>query len=152
MTRIVLDTSVFFSSFPCSGDLSTTWSVVAELRDLRSKARLDILRESGLEIRDPGPESLARAREASIKSGEKESLSQTDLDILALALELGGSVCTDDYALQNVARRLGIEVIPIRQKGGSGKRWYYRCSGCGKYGKGPGECPVCGSPFKRRIK
>lgn len=152
MTRIVLDTSAFISPFPCDGELYTTWSVVSELKDLRSKARLDLFRESGLEVREPGAGSRARAAEAAVKSGEQESLSSTDIDVLSLAIETGASICTDDYALQNVARRTGIQVIPIRQKGSSGIRWIYRCTGCGKYGKGPGECPVCGSPFKRRIK
>jgi UPF0271 protein len=150
--KMVLDSSVFFGDHVCHGELYTSWSVADELKDLASKVRFDLLRESGLEVRDPETTYVTRAREASIAAGEEEALSRADTDVLALAVQLEAAVVTDDYALQNVARKLGVAVIPLRQKGTSGIRWKYRCTGCGRYHKGPGECPVCGSPVKRRIK
>jgi endoribonuclease Nob1 len=150
--KMVLDSSVFFGDHRCDGELFTAWSVAEELKDLASKVRFDLLRESGLEVLDPETAYVTRAREASVAAGEEEALSRADTDVLALAVQLGAAVVTDDYALQNVARKLGVTVIPLRQKGTSGIRWKYRCTGCGRYHKGPGECPVCGSPVKRRIK
>jgi UPF0271 protein len=148
----VLDTSAFFSGSECHGELYTTRSVVSELKDISSKIRFDLFREAGLELLDPDPHALTRAREASVSAGEQESLSETDIDVLALALQLDAVVVTDDYALQNVARHLGLVAVPLRQKGTAGLRWKYRCTGCGKYCTGPGDCPVCGAPVKRRIK
>jgi UPF0271 protein len=150
--KMVLDTSVFLGDHGCQGELFTTWSVADELKDIASKVRFDLLRESGLEVLDPETTYVSRAREASVAAGEKEVLSRADTDVLALAVQLDAAVVTDDYALQNVARKLGVAVIPLRQKGTSGIRWRYRCTGCGRYQSGPGECPVCGSPVKRRIK
>jgi UPF0271 protein len=150
--KMVLDTSVFLGDHRCQGELYTTWSVADELKDLASKVRFDLLRESGLGVLDPETIYVSRAREASISAGENEVLSRADTDVLALAVQLDAAVVTDDYALQNVARKLGVAVVPLRQKGTSGIRWKYRCTGCGRYHAGPGECPVCGSPVKRRIK
>jgi UPF0271 protein len=148
----VLDASAFFSEVTYRGELYTTWSVVSELKDISSKIRYDLFREEGLEVLDPSEPYLSRAREASVHAGEQEVLSATDIDVLALATQLGASVVTDDYAIQNVARRLGVTVVPILQKKTRGIRWQFRCTGCGKYALGPGDCPVCGAPVKRRIK
>jgi len=148
----VLDASVFFSDVHLEGDLFTTPSVVAELKDLSSKVRFDLSREKGLVVCEPDPLALARVKEVTAAAGEGESLSATDMDILAAAVQLQAAVVTDDYALRNVARHLEVPVIPLRQRKTAGIRWKYRCTGCGRYGEGPGECPVCGAPVKRRIK
>jgi UPF0271 protein len=148
----VLDTSAFFSDAKFEGELYTTWSVVAELKDLTSKIRFDLLRHEGLEVFEPDTDAGFRAREAATASREREALSPADIDVLALALQTGAAVVTDDYAIQNVARHLGVAVIPLHQKGTSGIRWRFRCTGCGKYCREPGDCPVCGAPVKRRIK
>jgi UPF0271 protein len=150
--RAVLDASAFFSALTLSGELYTTPHVVSELKDLRSKVRFDLLCESGLTVREPGREAQEKARGVAMRIGEGEALSETDLGILALALELGAEIVTDDYALQNAAHRMEIQVIPIQQKGARRITWKYRCTGCGKTYTGPGECPVCGAAIKRRIK
>ena len=150
--KAVLDSPAFFSSLELSGELYTTPLVVAELRDLRSKVRFDLLCESGLQVQEPGREARARVREAATRSGEGEALSETDLEVLALALEIQASIVTDDYALQNAAYRMGIPFIPLHQKGARRFIWQYRCTGCGRSYKAPGECPVCGAPIKRRLK
>ncbi|MGB4234826.1 MAG: nucleotide-binding protein [Methanoregulaceae archaeon] len=150
--RAVLDASAFFSAIALSGELYTTPHVVAELKDLRSRVRLDLLCESGLTVREPGREAQARVRDVAGRIGEGEALSETDQGVLALALELGAEVVTDDYALQNAAYRMGVPVIPIHQKGARRIAWQYRCTGCGRPYEGPGECPVCGAAIKRRIK
>jgi len=150
--RAVLDSPAFFSSVVLSGELYTTPLVVAELKDLRSKVRFDLLCESGLRVQEPGRETRARVREAATRCGEGEALSETDLEVLALSLELQAGIVTDDYALQNAAYRMGIPVIPLHQKGARRFTWQYRCSGCGRFSAAPGECPVCGAPIKRRLK
>jgi UPF0271 protein len=148
----VLDTSAFFGDAKYDGELFTTWSVVAELKDLTSKIRFDLLRHEGLEVLEPDTDAGLRARDAAAASGEREALSPADIDVLALAVQIGAAVVTDDYAIQNVARRLRVTVIPLHQKGTSGIRWRFRCTGCGRYFREQGDCPVCGAPVKRRIK
>ena len=150
--RSVLDSSAFFTAATFKGELYTTSSVISELRDLPSKARSDLLREAGLQVMDPDPESVSRVRENAVARGEAGVLSSTDIEVLALALQLQAGIMSDDYALQNVARSLDIRVIPLQQKGARNIRWKFRCSGCGRYYRGPGECQVCGARIQRKLK
>lgn len=150
--KCVLDSTFFFTECPASGELCTTPSVVGELVDLRSKCRYEILLSSGLSVQSPGEESLARVNAAAVKSGDAPVLSQTDREVLALSLELGATIYTDDFAIQNVAAGLGIPVHPVQQRAAKKIAWKYRCSGCGRYYKTDGECPVCGSIIKRKLK
>jgi UPF0271 protein len=101
---------------------------------------------------DPDRNSVSRVRESAVSRGEAAVLSTTDIDLLALALQLQAFIISDDYALQNVARSMRIGVIPIRQKGSRNIRWKYRCSGCGRYYREPGECRVCGALIQRKLK
>ncbi len=148
----VCDTSLFFCDFRPEGNLFTTPSVVGELRDLSSKCRLDVLIAGGLKVSEPEPANLEMVDRASRQTGDGTVLSTTDRDVLALALTIGGSVCTDDFALQNVALHLGIIVVPIRQRKARKRTWELVCTGCGRKAGGPGTCPVCGHELKRTLK
>jgi UPF0271 protein len=151
-TRAVLDASVFFSEFHPDGELYTTPSVCDELRDIRSKGNYERLSAAGLRVMSPGDRSLVRVGDAAKASRDAGVISATDRDLLALALELGAILYTDDFAIQNVAFRLSVETRPIAQKKARSVRWRYRCAGCGKYFDHDGECPVCGATIKRKLK
>ncbi len=146
----ILDASVFFSSFRVEPGSFTTPTVEGELEDLASKCRFDLLADQAMQVRAPSAQAVEDIREASRKSGDLPVLSATDIDLLALATELGGTIVTDDYAIQNVAIHLGIPVLPIHQRPAEKRTWKYRCTGCGRYYKDVGECPVCGATIKRK--
>jgi len=150
--RAVLDSTVFFADIPISGELFVPPSVISELRDIRAKSRFDTLLVQGLQVREPGGKARKNAGEAARRTGDLPVLSATDLDILALALEEGCGIMTDDFAVQNVALELGIPVVSIQQRSAKRIKWRFRCSGCGRYYDSEGECPVCGSPVKRKLK
>ncbi|KAF5088128.1 PIN domain of ribonuclease [anaerobic digester metagenome] len=152
---IILDTSAFFISIPLSGRLMTVRKVVNELKDLRGKARLEILLSQGLIISEPGPDAIVAIQHASEKSGDNSVLSPTDLDLLALAFEFHGELYSDDFALQNTAQHLGIVVHPLIQKKAAIKTWKLRCAGCGAYyDTMPGDslCKICGAQVRRKNK
>jgi UPF0271 protein len=149
---LVLDASVFFSGFPVTEKAYTTPSVVSELVDLRSKGRLEALLTEGLFVREPDPRFLEEVEAAARRTGDAEKLSRTDREVLALALEVQGVLVTDDFAVQNVAQPLGVPTRSIQQRTARQIRWRFRCSGCGRYYKNPGECPVCGAAIKRKLK
>jgi UPF0271 protein len=89
------------------------------------------------------------------KTRDCEELSSTDIDILAKALEYKGNsvLLTDDYAVQNVAKVLGLEVKPVAQKKIKDVLvWQKQCTGCRKKFDSGDICPVCGSPLKKRRK
>ena len=78
--------------------------VIAELKDLKGKARLEVLLSQGLIISEPDQKSLMTVRNAATKSGDGYVLSETDTDLLALAFEVHGVICTEDFALHNTAK------------------------------------------------
>jgi len=150
--KAVLDTSLFFIEYPVSGDLFTTPSVVEELVDLRSKCRFESLLASGLRVAGPSAGGSERVRRAAEKTGDADNLSVTDRDLLALALDLGATLYSDDFAIQNVAHELGVTTAPVQQRSAKKRLWKFRCTGCKRFYRASGECPVCGSPIKRTIK
>ena len=150
--KTVLDTSLFFIEYPLNGELLTTPGVVAELADIRSKCRYESLLAAGLRVQEASGRSIENVRTAALSVGDAERLSETDTGILALALETGSTILSDDFAIQNVALALGIPVQPVQQRRAKKRIWKFRCTGCGRLAKKTGECPFCGSQIKRTIK
>jgi len=144
---VVADSSVFIYGKALEGEVITVPGVEEELLDIRSRMRLQI---SGVRIEGPSREALARAKAGAEMTGDAAVLSEVDLELLAKALELSARLATDDYALQNAALHLGIEVETIamprirkilKRTG--------RCQGCGRPFEGD-DCPVCGTPRRKR--
>jgi UPF0271 protein len=150
--KAILDSSVFFSDCPLRGELYTTPSVCDELIDIRSKGKFEKLCAEGLHIVSPGTQSKERVTSAAKKTRDSCVISETDSDLLALSLELNAVLYTDDFAIQNVADVLGVQTIPINQRKAKRIHWKYRCSGCGRYFDHDGECLICGSIIKRKLK
>ena len=70
-------------------------------------------------MKAPSQEFLNQAKTASNKVGDSFKLSETDIELLALALELKSTgynpqIVSDDYSIQNVATQLGIEFLALR--------------------------------------
>ena len=139
----------------------TTPTVVGEIRERSARLRIQAAIETGaLRVMEPSSESRQRAAKQTTQLGDHTKVSGTDLDILALALDLaasgrGCSLVTDDYTVQNVAHRMG---IPFRSLGTRGIRyefkWLTYCSACGRsYPPGftGNECTVCGTPLRRKV-
>jgi UPF0271 protein len=108
------------------------------------------LKEAALSIQEPSKEALMKVRKASQGTGDDARLSEADLTVLALALDTGGTILTDDYSIQNLATSMGIPFRTISQKGIQGLfKWNYRCKGCRKvFSCAQKECPVCGSEVR----
>jgi len=110
MVMLVLDASSILNFGRRDG--VTVREVLDEIRDWRSRTEVQAALDSGeLRVLEPSKESVARVRQAA----GKERLSETDVRVLALALEQGG-VVTDDHAMQRVATALGIEFRPVMFK------------------------------------
>ena len=150
--KSILDASVFFSECPVDGELFTTPSVCDELKDIRSKGKFEMLCAEGLRVISPGPESTGKVRVAAKKTRDAGVISETDCELLAIALEMGAVLYTDDFAIQNVASVLNVQIHPILQRKAKRVHWKYRCTGCGRYFDHDGECLICGSAIKRKLK
>lgn len=82
-----------------------------------------------------------------------DNLSKNDIDLLALALEYNAPIATDDYGIQNIAKKLGIEYITVSEEGIKEVfHWQYYCPGCRKEYEKEGTCAVCGTELKRKRK
>ncbi len=161
---IVLDTSAFVAGFdPFFSDEEQIIAPKVEKELKRNpmvKMRFETALESGrVKVRAPTKEFLNEAKMASNKVGDSFKLSETDIELLALALELKSSgytpqIVSDDYSIQNVATQLGIEFLALATFGI--KRlleWMRYCPAC--YREYPGnsstkECQVCGTALKRK--
>ena len=152
LPKAVLDASFFFGEFPADGDTFTVPSVVDELKDIRAKGNFEKWCARGLIVQLPTEKSRKRVISAARTSKDVTVISGTDRDLLALALDLGAELYSDDFAIQNVALALGVKTVPILQRKARRVHWKYRCSGCGRYAEQVGECPVCGAAIKRKLK
>jgi len=116
--------------------------------------------ESGkLRLKTPSNTFLERVKESSKTVGDVLFLSEVDLQVLALALELkswGYSplIVTDDYSIQNVANQMGVEFASLMTFGIRFRHeWIMYCPAC--YRKYPPDyknevCEVCGTKLKRK--
>jgi UPF0271 protein len=150
--RFVLDATAIRSgiSIDGSGIWFTTPSVMGEVE--RGKAARDLELREGLHLEVLGPKNvfIIEVIKASEKTGDTARLSETDIEVLALALELGAILVTDDYSVQNVAECLGVQyqgsVNPGIKEVFS---WTFRCTGCGRYYEEfANSCEICGSAIK----
>lgn len=101
---------------------------------------------------EPKKEFVTRVEQAARETGDLDVLSRADAEVLALALQLGAVLVSNDYAVQNVASRLGIEWQGTR--GGMEREieWEWYCPACGRRYARRQECVVCGTETKRRPK
>jgi UPF0271 protein len=148
----VLDASAFiYGMFP-EGELVTPPKVYAEVKDEASRLKLEML--AHLRVKEPEPSYVDAIIKAAQETGDIVRLSPSDLDLLALAAEEHAAgkdvtLLTDDYAVQNVARKMGLTILPLHQKRIKYKIvWEKRCMGCNRTYKEGDVCEVCGSPLK----
>ncbi len=153
---LVLDASVILEgmALPPGESCHVAPSVRDEVAKGRPGRTMEGMLAAGLVVREPVPERVAEVRAAAEGTGDIGRMSPADLESVALALELGAVLLTDDYSMQNTAAKLGVEWRGYQQEGISEeRRWVYRCRGCNRrFGVdegGKGECPVCGSGLRQ---
>lgn len=160
----VLDTSAIIYGFNpqlVEGDHYITPRVESELFSKKTRVITDLCVSSGaLKIRCPLDEFKNTVKTHAESSGDISVLSETDLEVVALALQLRSegkspTVVSDDYSLQNLCRMLSIEFKPMVTKGISEEFWWFLyCPACGAtYEKSMklAECQVCGHQLKRKV-
>ncbi len=156
MTYYIADSAVFIMGYPVESTLLITVpSVVNELKSSEAAMRFDLAREDGARVEVPLPRMIDEVLGMAEHTRDMEGLSTTDIDILAKALERkdDATLLTDDYAVQNVAVMLGIDVKPVVQKKIRDILvWEKQCVGCRKRFDEGDVCPICGSELKKRRK
>ncbi|MFB6097252.1 MAG: NOB1 family endonuclease [Haloferacaceae archaeon] len=147
----VLDSSAFINEYHTDDDVASIPMVQEELHD-ESALRFDAMEGSGMHIHIPAEGTIEKVERAARETGDGEELSDTDTRLLAAAFELDATLVTDDYAMQNVAERLGVDVQVIAREGIAEQRsWTFQCQGCGReFDEHRERCPICGSGLARK--
>ncbi len=161
---LVLDTSAFVAGldpFSLSEEEVTAPKVEDEISiNSMSFTRFKTAVESGkLKVIAPSEEFWNRIQASASKVGDSYLLSETDKQLLALALEFKAKgyspqIVTDDYSIQNVAKQLEIEFLALATFGI--KRllnWVRYCPACHReypVNSTFKECQVCGTELKRK--
>ncbi len=150
---LILDSSAFFSMENLPDDeCMCPPGVIDELRKYKDP-RLDLWGDM-LKVSDVSDEFVSKVKEEAKKSGDLGRLSPVDITVIALGLELNGTVLSDDYSIENVCSRLNIRFRPVGTSGIKRvEKWNYQCIGCKKWYKEKyDECPICGSPMRAHRK
>jgi UPF0271 protein len=163
---IVLDTSAFIAGFDPLTVLEKQYTVPEVKKELIAGSmpwmRFNAAVENRkLTVRNAKSSVLQEIQEASRKVGDMRYLSEADLQVLALALELKGRglsplIITDDYSIQNVANKIDVEFTSLITFGIKFRfKWILYCPAC--YRKYPSDykfkiCEVCGTALKRKPK
>ena len=163
---LVIDTCAFlmgYNPLVVKAQQFTTSSVLEEVRlNTVQHNRLKLAVDIGkLKHYSPSMEASKEVEEVSRKSGDLAALSQTDLEILALTLELmrkglSPKLVSDDYGIQNVATFLGMTYCSLATFGIRYRfQWFWYCPACKKRFVNQvlqdTICNVCGTQLKRRV-
>jgi UPF0271 protein len=163
---LIIDSSAVimgYNPLGVSAKQYTTSTVIDEVRqNTVSYTRLKLALDTGkLRLYDPSIECSNEVKEASRRTGDLAVLSPTDIEILAVALELtridsSPILVSDDYTIQNVATFLGIDYCSLTTFGIRYRfQWLWYCPACKKRFV-PNvsldtSCDVCGTQLKRRV-
>ena len=147
----VLDSSAFIDDYTTEEPIATIPLVREELED-EAGYRFDALEGSGMRVHIPDPGTVERVERAARETGDAETLSRTDVRLLAAAFELDARLVTDDYAMQNVAEKLDVGVEVVAREGIDERRdWDFQCQGCGRtFDDHRDRCAICGSDLERK--
>jgi UPF0271 protein len=163
---IILDTSAFIAGFDPLAVLEKQYTVPEVKKELITGSiswmRFNAAIENGkLTVRNSKKSFLQDIKEASTKIGDIRYLSEADLQVLALALELKDNglipvIVTDDYSIQNVANKINVDFSSLVTFGIKSRfKWILYCPAC--FRKYPSNykltsCEVCGTQLKRKPK
>ncbi len=147
----VLDSSAFIREYTTDEPVVSVPEVHDELTG-EVALRFDAMEGAGMTVHVPAPEAIENVRRAANGSGDAAELSETDVRLIATALELHATLVTDDYAMQNVAERLDLPVEAVAREGIDEERaWRFQCVGCSRtFDENRDRCPVCGSDLTRK--
>ena len=160
----ILDSSAFIMGYDPSVVQAyqvTTPAVEAEvLSNEVIRLRLQFARETNkLELRTASPQFNQYISETIQHTGDAGRLSDVDIELLAVALELQAQghkvvIVSDDYSIQNVANKLGLAYTSLSTFGIRYQfQWITYCPGC--YRKYPAKdtvsyCVYCGTELKKK--
>jgi UPF0271 protein len=157
--KYALDAGAFYTGLVFLSSAYQYWTTQAifdEVKHIkRSLGAIEALLESNtLQVLNSDRKNIDKVVAAARRTGDYQKLSEADISVIALALQLKIPLVTDDYAVANVATTLKIPVKSVASKGITHtRRWIAYCSACGKaFGPNAKECRLCGNRLRRKYK
>ena len=155
MRTVVVDASAIINGFPMlmmETKYISSPSVIDEVKSKRGKKNLQTSIDFNIiDQRIPSFQAVLDVRKMAAET--KDNLSKADEEVLALALVFDADIATDDYGIQNVAQKLGINILPVGERGiRKILHWQYYCPACKRKYEISGVCGVCGTKLKRKAK
>lgn len=152
----ILDASAFYAGVPfgSDNDCYTTSLVYEEIKHIKKNEDVlgTLMETNRLKIMDPDKESVNAAIASAKQTGDFQQLSKQDISIIALCINFNGLIITDDFAVTNVAKNIGLKTSSIMTTGIQDVgRWVHYCPGCRINHTSGKECPMCGTPLKRKL-
>jgi len=151
----VLDSSAFYAGIPFSSNepsyiTSLVYNEIDHIKKDHDAVQI-LIETKRLTINEPEEKFVTTSIDAAKKSGDFSNLSDEDISTIALSLQLGAELVTDDFAVSNVAKNLNIKVIPVMTSGIKKIiTWVYYCPGCKTDFSETTNCPNCGNRLKRK--
>jgi len=151
----ILDASAFYAGIPfgSSSKYYTTSLIFEEIKHIKKNHdALGLLLETKrLVVKDPKTDSTSFVTASAKKSGDYD-LSKEDISSIALCYELKGELITDDFAVSNVAKNLGLGVIPVMTSGiKTTGVWVHYCPACKKSFSNVTVCSLCGTRLRKKL-
>ena len=141
--------------------LYTTESVISELKSRLSRILAQSLMTK-ISILTPKRSTIQRIVNVAKKMGEILNLSDTDIEIIALAYDLKKKynevyVASEDFSIQNLCRILNVKILSVSKKIKHVIKRLKKCIACNFiYNYSLDSCPICGCEkyivLKRRKK
>jgi endoribonuclease Nob1 len=155
--KYALDAGAFYTGLvflSSAYEYWTTQAIFDEVKHIkRSHGAIEALLESNtLQVLNSDRKNIDKVVAAARRTGDYQKLSEADISVIALALQLKIALVTDDYAVANVATTLKIPVKSVASKGITHtRRWIAYCSACAKaFGPNAKECRLCGNRLRRK--
>ncbi len=151
----VLDTSAILNGVSPHqwDDVCTVPEVLEEIKHGELHRILDFYGDL-LKIVSPSVANVNKVKMEASSTGDLQKMSRADIAILALALETGGTLLSNDFCIQNVASSLGVKFQSVNARQITRRvAWRASCTGCGRdFDPDVKICPVCGHETRRRGK
>jgi len=158
----VLDSTAFYAGITSTG-ISVYYTTPSVIREVFNNKALSmaipaLIESKRMMVIEPLNHIIKEVRLMASKSGDIHKLSNTDISIVALGIQLrqegyDAIIISDDYSVQNLVRFFGLKFSPVMIRGITKTiRWLIYCSGCGKvfYDGSSTTCDICGTVLKRK--
>ena len=152
----ILDATSFYAGIPFSSqdESFTTPLVFEEIKHIKSNQGVlrTLVELKRLKILEPEEDFIDIVMKKSKQTGDLRELSEGDISVIALCLQLKGDLVTDDYAVSNVAKHFNLKVIPVMTSGVTRVlQSDYACPACEKIFYEGSDCPICGTKLKKQL-